>query len=120
MPKTDDIMLGRAKAMRSEQTGPEMRFWHQVRAKRFQNVKFARQVVVGPFIADFVARSHMLVVELDGDTHTDQARDARRTAWLEEQGYRVIRFANTDVMTNLEGVLQVLGDALVTRVDLLQ
>ena len=117
MTKTDDVMLDRAKAMRSGQTGPEMRLWHQVRAKRFQGVKFTRQVVIGPFIADFVARSHMLVVELDGDTHTDQARDARRTAWLEEQGYRVIRFANTDVMTNLEGVLQVLGDALVTRVD---
>ena len=120
MPKTDDIMLGRAKAMRSVQTGPEMRLWYQVRAKRFQNVKFARQVVIGPFIADFVARSHMLVVELDGDTHTDQARDACRTAWLEKQGYRVIRFANTDVMTNLEGVLQVLGDALATRMDLIR
>lgn len=118
MPETDDVMLGRAKKMRSGQTGPEMRFWYEVRANRFQGVKFTRQVVIGAFIADFVARSHMLVVELDGDTHTDQARDARRTAWLEDQGYRVIRFANTDVMTNLEGVLQVLGDALVTRVDL--
>ena len=112
MPKTDEVMLGRAKAMRSDPTGPEARLWYHLRAKRFHGVKFARQVVMGPLIADCAARSHMLVVELDGDTHTDQARDARRTAWLEEQGYRVIRFANTDVMANLEGVLQVLADAI--------
>jgi very-short-patch-repair endonuclease len=112
MPKTDEVMLSRAKAMRSEQTAPEARLWYHLRAKRFHGVKFAQQIVISSFIADFVARSHMLIVELDGDTHTDQARDARRTAWLQEQGYRVIRFANTDVMANLEGVLQVLADAI--------
>lgn len=70
--------------------------------------------MIGPYIANFVARSRKLIVEVDGDTHSDEQRDARRTAWLEEQGYRVIRFGNADVMGNLEGVLLVLADALGT------
>ncbi|MCP3734360.1 endonuclease domain-containing protein [Sphingomonas sp. RP10(2022)] len=95
-------------------TQPERELWTALRAKRFGGVKFSRQVVIGPFIADFVARSAKLIVEVDGDTHSDQARDGRRTAWLHQRGYRVIRFGNTDVMDNLEGVLGVIGDALGT------
>lgn len=115
MPKTDEELLKRAKAMRAEMTQPERELWIALRAKRFANTKFCRQVVVAPFIADFVARSHKLVIELDGDTHAgNEQRDGRRTAWLKEQGYRVIRFKNGDVMQNLEGVLLAIEAALAT------
>ena len=114
MPRTDETLLKRAKAMRSEMTQPERELWITLRAKRHDGVKFSRQVVIGSFIADFAARSRKLVVELDGDTHTDQARDASRTAILEQQGYRVIRFGNADVMRSLEGVLTVIDAALAT------
>jgi very-short-patch-repair endonuclease len=115
VPKTDEALLARAKAMRSEMTQPERELWTALRAKRFADTKFSRQVVIAPYIADFVARTHKLVIELDGDTHAgNEQRDARRTAWLEEQGYRVIRFNNTDVMGNLEGVLLSFEAALAT------
>jgi very-short-patch-repair endonuclease len=94
--------------MRREMTEPETRLWLALRDRRLVGAKFSRQVVVGSYIADFCARSLKLVIEVDGDTHADQSRDQRRTAWLEAQGYRVIRFTNQDVATNLEGVLQVI------------
>ena len=105
--------LRRAKTMLSEMTQPERELWTALRAHRFKGTKFNRQVVVGPFILDFAARSLKLAIEVDGDTHAgNEARDERRTAWLEDQGYHVIRFSNADVMHNLEGVLLVIEDAL--------
>ena len=112
MPRTDPLLLKRAKAMRTEMTQPERVLWTALRAKRFDGTKFTRQAPLGPFIADFVARSRKLVIEVDGDTHNDEARDERRTAWLAAQGYRVVRVSNDDVMRNLEGVMQIIGEAL--------
>ena len=96
--------------MRSEMPQPERELWIALRAKRFAGVKFSRQVVIGPYIVDFVARSSHLIIEVDGDSHAgDGAHDARRSAWLEQQGYRVIRFNNSDVIGNLESVLGMIG-----------
>ena len=95
--------------MRSEPTPAEARLWHSLRAKRFENAKFRHQTPVGPFVADFTCRSAMLAIELDGDSHgTTGVYDARRTAFVESRGWRVIRFLNSDVMGNLEGVLLVI------------
>jgi very-short-patch-repair endonuclease len=112
VPQTDKLLLERAKSMRTNMTQPEREFWTALRAKRFENTKFARQVVIGPYIADFVARSFKLILEIDGDTHTNFERDARRTAGLKAQGNRIIRFNNNDVMHNMEGVLETLASAL--------
>lgn len=79
----DPVLLDRARRMRSEMTEPERRLWMALRERRLVGMKFARQVVIGPYIADFCARAHKLVVEVDGDTHCDQARDERRTQWME-------------------------------------
>ena len=114
MPRTDEQLLKRAKTMRSEMTQLERELWIALRGKRFEGIKFARQVVIGPFIADFVCRSRKLIIEVDGDSHADAARDTRRTAYLESQGYRVLRFANHDVMTNIDGVLLALSTARAT------
>ena len=95
----------RAKQLRTNLTEPERRLWYRLRANRL-GVKFQRQVVLAPYIADFAARSERLVVELDGDTHAGrETYDAARTKALEDRGYRVLRFTNADVMTNLDGVL---------------
>lgn len=102
--------------MRSEMSEPETRLWLALRAKPLNGVKFVRQAVRGRAIPDFVARSHELVIEVDGDTHAgNEAYDARRTAALEAKGYRVLRFGNSDVMTNLDGVLQTISAALAAR-----
>lgn len=99
--------------MRSEMTPPEAKLWHYLRARRFHGVKFSRQVLVGPYIADFAAREAKLVIELDGDSHgTQLAYDERRTGLIENEGYKVIRFTSRDVLTNLEGVLEMIGRAL--------
>ncbi|BCA59176.1 endonuclease domain-containing protein [Sphingomonas sp. HMP6] len=115
MPQTNKELLARAKYMRSNPTPAEARLWYNLRAKRFEAIKFSHQVVIYPYIADFVARSRKFVIEVDGDTHaSDGAYDARRTAWLENQGYCVIRFSNADVMGNLGGVLEAISVALGT------
>jgi very-short-patch-repair endonuclease len=113
--RTAGTTLTHAKAMRSEPTGPEARLWYHLRGKRLNGVKFSRQVVIGPFIVDFAARSHKLAIELDGDTHGgNEARDAQRTVVIEKQGYRVIRFTNAEVVTNEAGVLETIIAALAT------
>ncbi|WNO54962.1 endonuclease domain-containing protein [Stakelama saccharophila] len=114
MPKTNERLLQNAKAMRSEMPEPERRLWEAIRGKRLNGVKFNRQVVIGPYIVDFAARSHKLVIEVDGDTHTDAERDANRTAHLESQGYRVLRFTNHEIMTNLAGVSEAILSAIPT------
>jgi len=113
MPRVDEVLLARAKAMRGNPTPTEAAMWHILRAKQFEQVKFARQVVIAPYIADFAARSRKLIIEIDGDTHAlCEAKDAQRTAWLEKRGYRVIRFTNFEVGSNLEGVAYAIAAAL--------
>ncbi|WP_367113602.1 endonuclease domain-containing protein [uncultured Sphingomonas sp.] len=108
----DARLTGHAKAMRREAGEPETRLWLALRAERLNGIKFRRQKVIGRYIADFAARDPMLVVEVDGDTHGGREDyDAKRTRFFEEQGYRVIRFSNLDVMTNLVGVLGAIAEA---------
>ena len=110
----DKFLLDRAKAMRSEQTPLEQKLWSALRAKRFNGAKFRRQVVIGRYIVDFACRIPlMLVVEVDGDTHALQEEyDRARTEFLEGKGYRVLRFTNHDVGTNMEGVLATIATAI--------
>ena len=111
MPKRSQATICRAKTLRSNMTDAEKALWHALRAKRFSSAKFTRQVPIGPYVADFAARTARLIVEIDGGQHTPVA-DAARTAFLERQGYRVIRFWNNDVLSNLEGVLIRIGEVL--------
>jgi very-short-patch-repair endonuclease len=74
---------------------------------------FRRQVPIGPYIADFVFGARMLVIEVDGETHTaSQAYNAVRSEYLEERGWRVLRFWNNEVMQNIEGVIVSISEAL--------
>jgi very-short-patch-repair endonuclease len=100
--------------MRRELTPAERKLWYALRAKRFKGAKFRRQVVIDRYIADFACRiPGMIVIELDGDTHAGQeSYDEDRDAALRARGYRVLRFANRDVDSNLEGVLTMIGAAL--------
>ena len=74
--------------------------------------KFRRQQPIGPFIADFVCQEHRLIIEADGGQHSGSLEDARRTAFLESKGYRVLRFWNSDILTNLDGVAGIICAAL--------
>ena len=110
----DQTLLERAKKMRREATPPERALWRYLKSDQLGGAKFRRQVVIGPYIADFACRTPlMLVVELDGDTHGAQEDyDAERTRFLESKGYRVLRFSNRDVGQNMEGVLETIRATL--------
>jgi len=100
-------LLPLARTMRLNQTDAERLIWRHLRAGRFDGHKFKRQQPLGSYIGDFVCFEAMLIVELDGGQHADQVNeDAERTAWLESQGFRVLRFWNNDVLANTEGVLE--------------
>jgi len=99
--------------MRRNMTEPEKRLWHVVRNRQISNAKFRKQSWLGPFLVDFFCAEAKLVIEVDGDSHAhQQGYDARRTAWLAAEGFRVIRFSNDEVMRNLDGVAVVIADAL--------
>jgi len=102
-----------ARALRANQTDAEARLWTGLRDRRLAGAKFRRQVAIGPYIADFTCFAARLIVELDGGQHAHDANaDAARTARLEGQGFRVLRFWNNDVLANTEGVLERILEAL--------
>ena len=104
-----------AKEQRSEMTRAEALVWEQVRAGRFQGHKFKRQVPITPYIVDFLCPAARLVVELDGPPHDNperRARDAERDAWLEGQGFTVLRFPNDLILGGLPIAMARLGDVL--------
>jgi very-short-patch-repair endonuclease len=99
--------------MRREMTAPERKLWYQLRAKRFQTVKFRRQHVIGPYIADFYSREAMLVIEVDGDTHAfQQDYDRVREGYMHNLGFRVLRFTSSEVTRNMDGVWLAICEAV--------
>jgi very-short-patch-repair endonuclease len=95
-----------ARALRHEMTDAESKLWVMLRSHRFEGVHFRRQHPVGPYIADFCSPNVKLVIELDGSQHVDQiAYDRKRTEYLESRGYRVIRFWNHEVLSEMDAVL---------------
>jgi very-short-patch-repair endonuclease len=96
----------RARQLRSDMTEAERRLWSLLRDRRLTGYKFRRQRPLGPFIVDFVCMEHRLVIEVDGGQHADNEADTRRTAWLEAEGWHVIRFWNNEVLSNSDGVAE--------------
>jgi very-short-patch-repair endonuclease len=95
----------RARRLRLNDTDAEARLWKALGAQRLGGWTWSRQVPFGPYILDFLCREARLVVELDGGQHNDAvAYDARRTAYLKRHGLQVLRFWNSAVLTNREGV----------------
>ncbi|WP_035970664.1 endonuclease domain-containing protein [Bradyrhizobium sp. WSM3983] len=106
--EVSEIQRHRAKRLRREMTRAETLLWRYLKADRLAGLAFRRQTPMGHYIADFVAHSCKLIVELDGESHDFEERirhDERRDQWFASRGYRVLRFTNDDVMKNLEGVV---------------
>ena len=97
-----------AKALRSNLTDAERRLWYLLRAHRFRGYKFKRQLPVGPYIVDFVCLAERLVIEVDGGQHSESRSDLHRDLWLKDQGFRVLRFWNNEVLNNSDGMLEVI------------
>jgi very-short-patch-repair endonuclease len=94
-----------ARRLRVNQTDAETVLWNRLRNRQIDGHKFARQVPIASYICNFVCRERRLVVEVDGGQHSESASDEIRDRRLNEDGYRVLRFWNNDVLGNLEGVL---------------
>ena len=93
----------------------EWSLWQELRANQVNGYRFRRQRAIGVFIADFVCLEKKLVVEVDGEQHSESAQiahDAGRTQWLQSRGYRVIRFWTNEVMRELDGVIDTISREL--------
>ncbi|WP_312417123.1 endonuclease domain-containing protein [Comamonas sp.] len=110
-----DVKVQQARALRQSPTTAEQLLWRHLRNRQLAGAKFRRQHPLGPYILDFVCLEHGLVVEVDGGQHADpqaQAYDQQRSAWLQQQGLRVLRFWNHDVLQQTNEVLAQLLQAL--------
>ncbi|MBI5789314.1 MAG: endonuclease domain-containing protein [Candidatus Schekmanbacteria bacterium] len=98
-----------AKTLRKQSTDVERLLWKHLQTKRLEGMKFRRQQPIGRYIVDFVCFEKKVIVEADGGQHSvDTERDKERDEWLNSQGFIVLRFWNNEVLTNTQGVLEVI------------
>ncbi|MGV3575942.1 MAG: endonuclease domain-containing protein [Devosia sp.] len=109
------MSIEHSRRLRKSMPSPEAKLWQALRELRTQGHHFRRQVQIGPYYVDFLCHGSKLAIEVDGDTHFignapsyDEHRDQRIAA----DGFRMIRFTNHEVMTNLDGVLEAVLSAL--------
>lgn len=101
-----------ARQLRQRMTDAEQLLWHHLRNRRLDGHKFRRQHPIGPYIVDFVHLQARLIIEADGGQHLASQRDPQRDAWLQAQGYRVLRFWNHDILQQTDTVLAAIWQAL--------
>jgi very-short-patch-repair endonuclease len=101
-----------AKALRAKATDAEIALWRLLRSRRLADMKFRRQVPIGPWILDFVSFEQRLVVEVDGGQHAENEYDERRDNDLSERGFRVLRFWNNDILMQPQSVMELIVDVV--------
>jgi very-short-patch-repair endonuclease len=104
-----------AKGLRKRSTDVERLLWRRLRAGRFEGLKFRRQHPIGRYIVDFVCLEKRLIIELDGGQHAlpeKTLKDRERDAWLEKEGYTVVRFWDNEILMNTSGVLETIREKL--------
>ena len=107
-------MKSLARKLRRSSTDAEHMLWKHLRAHRMAGYKFRRQVVIEPYIVDFICLEVRLIVEADGGQHMEQLEgDLKRSAFLESLGYKVIRFWNHEILTDTHIVLERIYDYLI-------
>jgi very-short-patch-repair endonuclease len=107
-----------ARKLRARSTDAERALWRRLRAQQISGAKFRRQAPIGQYIVDFVSFNARIIIELDGGQHAafpQHQRDEIRDRWLEEEGFLILRFWNTDVLLHIEGVFSVILDAIHKR-----
>jgi len=105
-------LIQKAKNLRTKSTETEKFLWKRLRAKQIEGLKFRRQHPIGGYIVDFVCLEKKVVIECDGGHHALQTeRDHVRDQWLIEEGYKVFRFWDNEILRNIEGVLEMIQSA---------
>ena len=106
-------MQATARSLRKNPTEAERRLWRYLRLRQLGGWKFRRQQPLGPYIVDFVCLEKRLIIEVDGGQHAAQVKnDAQRAAWLEAEGFRLLRFWNTEVLRDTNAVQETIRAAL--------
>ena len=111
----DHQQIQLARVLRHRQTDAERKLWNELRNLQLEGIKFRRQQPIGHYIVDFISLDKKLIIEIDGSQHDEELikeKDEQRTKWLEGEGYRVLRFWNNEVLTNIEGVFTFIQEAL--------
>ena len=112
----DRKAVRKVRQLRRKSTDAEMKLWFAVRDRRLGGFKFVRQESIGPYVVDFLCRDRKVIVEVDGGQHAQNTRDQIRDAYLASEGYHVLRFWNSDVLGNINGVLETILSSLNARV----
>ena len=107
----------RARRLRQTDNEAEATLWSELRNRRLNGNKFVRQHPVGRYFADFACREHMLVIELDGSQHVDNAYDRERDEYMSAAGWSVLRFWNVDVLKERDSVLETILAAIGGKLD---
>jgi very-short-patch-repair endonuclease len=111
--RTSPKIFARAKQLHRNMTPAENKLWTALRAHRAGGVHFRNQHAIGTYIVDFCAPRRKLIIEVDGGQHIDQqGYDEYRTAFLQSKGYKILRFWNNDILKNIDGVIQVILEAI--------
>lgn len=109
MPKCSKEAITRARNLRKKLTDAERKLWLAIRRKQIKNLFFRKQVPIGIYIADFVCHEVFLIIEIDGGQHMENIKyDCQRTKYLEEKGYKVLRFWNNEVLLEFETVMEII------------
>ena len=101
--------LTNAKRLRKQSTPMEIKLWQILRSRRFEDLKFRRQCSIGNYIVDFICIEKKLIIEIDGGQHNDpeqRAYDEKRTAYLNQLGYKVLRFWNNEITLQFDAVME--------------
>ncbi len=95
-----------ARQLRRNMTAAETRLWACLRNHRLSKIHFRRQYAIGKYIVDFCAPYQKLIIEVDGSQHLDRPEDQERSSFLISKGYRIVRFWNNEIMSDIEGVIK--------------
>ena len=96
-----------AKILRRRPTEAEKFMWRYLKSRQLEGLKFRRQEPIGNYVVDFVCYEKKIIVEIDGGQHCAE-RDGNRNRWLESQDFKILRFWNTEVLKNAQGVWEVI------------
>ena len=105
-----------ARHLRKKMTEAEKILWSKTRRKQL-GCQFYRQRILGNYIVDFYCPEARVIVEVDGGQHNESGKDKKRDTWLANQGFKVIRFWDNEVLKNIEGVIQKLREEIQERLE---
>lgn len=112
---TDYKLVSRRKELRNKATPQEQELWKYLKGRKLR-FKFQRQHSIGPYIVDFYCAQKKLIIEIDGDQHrANKEYDEERTGYLELYGYKVIRFWNSEIDTNIINIVNTIERVLTYR-----